>query len=64
MLCLYSQHGRNSSDDAMLHHLPLRGNFDQDLEYKREYLTLDFLNTRIPVITSGLENNQVNRNQM
>jgi len=40
---LYSQHGRNSSDDAMLHHLPLRGNFDQDLEYKRGVSYLRFL---------------------
>jgi len=42
MLCLYNQNGWNSPDDAILHHLPLKGKFDQDLEYKKgvSYLRL------------------------
>jgi len=42
MLCLYRQHGWNFPDDAILHHIPLTGTFDQDLEYKKgvSYLRL------------------------
>jgi len=43
MLCLYIQHGWNSPDDAILRHLPLKGNFDQDLEYKKGVSYLRFL---------------------
>jgi len=43
MLRLYSQHRWNSLDDAILHHLPLTENFDQDLGYKMGVSYIRFL---------------------
>jgi len=43
MLRLYSQHGWNSPDDAILHHLPLTENFDQRLEYQKGVSYIRFL---------------------